>query len=166
MSVGQAHRQGRRVLAGIGGVHLMGRDPVRDAPRQAYGLRAARHRAVGQGVSGDGHDQPSPRERRPQPVEVVVPGQIGGLQRRTDLRADHPVVAGEGRGGGQKTLQLGPGRYGRGHVGLCLGPRGRRPGIRSLRGPAHSAHRSASGRRGITPQRVPDQSRNFEGPGR
>jgi len=100
MFVGQAHRQGGRVLAGIGGVHLMGRDPVRDAPRQAHGLRAARHRAVGQGVSGDGHDQPSPRERRPQPVEVVVPGKIGGLQRRTDLRADRPVVTGEGRGSG------------------------------------------------------------------
>ena len=74
----------------------MGRDLGRASARQAHALRAARHRAAGQGVSGDGDDQPAPHEDSPQPVEVLVTGQVGGLQRCTDLRTDRSVVAGEG----------------------------------------------------------------------
>ena len=104
MTVRQAHRQGRRVLAGVGGVHLMGRDPRRASARQTHALRAAGRQAAGQGVSGDGDDQPATHEDSPQPVEVLMTGQVGGLQRCTDLRTHRSIVAGKGRRRGEKAL--------------------------------------------------------------
>ena len=172
MPVGQAHRQRRRVLTGVGGVHLVSRNlrcvATQQALRQAHGLRLALLQVAGKRVSGHGDDQPATNEGRPQPIEVLVTGQIGRLERRTDLRAEGSVVAGEGRGRGEKTLQLGSGREGRRHLdrlggttSYILGPGARRLVVRR---PAHSAHRSVSGCRcrGITTQCMPDQSRFLE----
>ena len=77
-------------------MHLMGRDLKRTFARQAHTLRAARHRAAEQGVSGDGDDQPAAYKDSPQPVEVLVTGQVGGLQRCADLRTHRSVIVGKG----------------------------------------------------------------------
>ena len=121
MPVGQAHRQGRCVLAGVGGVHLMGRNlrctVVQRALGQGHGLRLTAPQVSGKGVSSHGNDQPATDEGRPQLIEVLMTRQVHGLQRHAHLRTDRAVVVGEGGRRSQKTLQLGP----RGHGGSHLG---------------------------------------------
>ena len=61
--IGQAHRQGRRVLAGVGSMHLVGRDLGRDAVRQVDALEASLLRSPWQGVGGNRDDETSVHER-------------------------------------------------------------------------------------------------------
>ena len=63
MPIGQAHRQGRRVLAGVGSMHLVGRDLGRDAVRQVDALEASLLRRPWQGVGGNRDDETSVHER-------------------------------------------------------------------------------------------------------
>ena len=96
MPVGQAHRQGRRVLAGVGGMHLMGRDLGRTAARQVGTPESTLLRGAWQGMGGNRNDEASIHERRPQPVEVLVTRQVRGLQGGLDLWTDCPIISGEG----------------------------------------------------------------------
>ena len=125
MPVGQVHCQGRRILTGVGGVHLMSRNLrrtiARRTMRQARGLRQTPLEASGKGVSGHGNDQPAADEGRPQLIEVLMTRQVHGLQRLAHLRTDGAVVVGEGGRCSQKTLQLGPCGHGRRHLGVLRG---------------------------------------------
>ena len=138
MPVGKAHGQGGRILAGVGRMNLMvGNLGLGTAPRETDALRTARalrkagglegHKGQGrQGVRGYRHDEAPSGQGGPQPVQVLMTRQVVRFQGRAHLGADSTVVRSERGGGGQKPLEFGPGRHGRGHLGRLARPGRRR----------------------------------------
>ena len=99
---GDAANAGVRGAMGVGGMRE-GRVGGEERRRLVVErLRAAKSPVRGsdlaaeQGVSGDGDDQPAAYKDSPQPVEVLVTGQVGGLQRCADLRTHRSVIVGKG----------------------------------------------------------------------